>query len=66
MNEEQKELKKEILKALIDRDWTPTDLANEMGITRQYLNDLLNFRRGTVARMKQIKEILGLKQEVRG
>ena len=61
MNEEQKALKKEILKALIDRDWSPTDLANEMGITRQYLNDLLNFRRGTVARMEEIKEILGLK-----
>ena len=60
MSEEQKELKKEILKALIDRDWTPTDLANEMGITRQYLNDLLNFRRVTVSRMEQIKEILGL------
>ena len=59
MNEEQKALKKEILKALIDRDWSSTDLANEMGITRQYLNDLLNFRRGTVARMEQIKEILG-------
>ena len=61
MNEEQKALKKEILKALIDRDWSSTDLANEMGITRQYLNDLLNFRRGTVARMEEIKEILGLK-----
>lgn len=61
MNEEQKALKKEILKALIDREWTTTDLANEMGITRQYLNDLLNFRRGTVARMEEIKEILGLK-----
>ena len=61
MNEEQKALKKEILKALIDRDWTSTDLANEMGITRQYLNDLLNFRRVTVARIEQIKEILGLK-----
>ena len=60
MNKEQKALKKEILKALIDRDWSPTDLANEMGITRQYLNDLLNFRRGTVARMEQIKKILGL------
>ena len=60
MNEEQKALKKEILKALIDRDWTPTDLANEMGISRMYLNDLLNFRRGSIFRMKQIKGILGL------
>lgn len=60
MNEEQKALKKEILKALIDRDWTTTDLANEMGISRMYLNDLLNFRRRTVARMEEIKEILGL------
>ena len=53
MNEEQKALKKEILKALIDRDWTPTD-------SRMYLNDLLNFRRGSIFRMKQIKKILGL------
>lgn len=60
MNEEQKALKKEILKALIDREWTTTDLANEMGISRMYLNDLLNFRRGSIFRMKQIKEILGL------
>jgi len=60
MNEEQKALKKEILKALIDKEWTNTDLANEMGISRMYLNDLLNFRRGTVSRMEQIKKILGL------
>lgn len=60
MNEEQKALKKEILKALIDKELTNTDLANEMGISRMYLNDLLNFRRGSIFRMKQIKEILGL------
>ena len=60
MNEEQKALKKEILKALIDRYCTPTDLENEMVISRMYLNDLLNFRRVTVSRMEQIKEILGL------
>ena len=58
MNEEQKALKKEILKALIDRDWTPTDLANEMGISRMYLNDLINFRRKSDKRIIQIKEIL--------
>ena len=58
MNEEQKALKKEILKALIDRDWTPTDLANEMGISRMYLNDLINFRRKSDKRITQIKEIL--------
>jgi hypothetical protein len=58
MNEEQKALKKEILKALIDRDWTPTDLANEMGISRMYLNDLINFRRKSDKRINQIKEIL--------
>ena len=61
MNEEQKALKKEILKALIDRDWTTTYLAKEMGISRMYLNDLLNFRRVSTTRMEQIKEILGLK-----
>ena len=58
MNEEQKALKKEILKSLIDRDWTPTDLANEMGISRMYLNDLINFRRKSDKRINQIKEIL--------
>lgn len=58
MNEEQKALKKEILKALIDIDWTPTDLANEMGISRMYLNDLINFRRKSDKRIIQIKEIL--------
>lgn len=58
MNEEQKTLKKEILKALIDRDWTPTDLAEVMGISRMYLNDLINFRRKSDKRINQIKEIL--------
>lgn len=58
MNEEQKTLKKEILKALIDRDWTPTDLAELMGISRMYLNDLINFRRKSDKRINQIKEIL--------
>lgn len=60
MNEEQKAVKKEILKALIDREWTTTDLANEMGISRMYLNDLINFRRKSDKRIIQIKEILGL------
>lgn len=58
MNEEQKMLKKEILKALIDRDWTPTNLAEVMGISRMYLNDLINFRRKSDKRINQIKEIL--------
>jgi hypothetical protein len=58
MNEEKKTLKKEILKALIDRDWTTTDLAEAMGISRMYLNDLINFRRKSDKRINQIKEIL--------
>ena len=58
MNEEQKTLKKEILKALIDRDWTPTNLAEAMGISRMDLNDLINFRRKSDKRINQIKEIL--------
>ena len=66
MNEEQKTLKKEILKALIDRDWTTTDLAEAMGISRMYLNDLINFRRKSDKRIIQIKEILEIGQEVRG
>lgn len=60
MTEHQKELKKEILKALIDKEWSATDLANAMGISRVYMNDLINGRRISVARMEQIKEILGI------
>lgn len=60
MTENQKELKKEILKALIDKEWSATDLANAMGISRVYMNDLINGRRISVARMEQIKKILGL------
>ena len=60
MTENQKELKKEILKALIDKEWSATDLANAMGISRVYMNDLINGRRNSAARMEQIKKILGL------
>lgn len=60
MTENQKELKKEILKALIDKEWSATDLANAMGISKVYMNDLINGRRNSVARMEQIKKILGL------
>ena len=60
MSYEQKELKKEILKALIDKEWSATDLANAMGISRVYMNDLINGRQNYVARMEQIKKILGL------
>ena len=60
MTENQKELKKEILKAMIDKEWSATDLANAMGISRVYMNDLINGRRNSVARMEQIKKILGL------
>ena len=63
MSDEQKELKKEILKALIDKEWSATDLANAMGISRVYMNDLINGRRISVARMEQIKKILGLSQK---
>nr|DAU81012.1 MAG TPA: helix-turn-helix domain protein [Caudoviricetes sp.] len=60
MSEEQKELKKEILKALIDKEWTATDLADLMGISRTYMNDLINGRRISHKRMEQIKKILGI------
>ena len=60
MTENQKELKKEIRKALIDKEWSATDLANVMGSSRVYMNDLINGRRISAARMEQIKKILGL------
>ena len=60
MTDNQNELKKEILKALIDQEWSATDLANAMGISRVYMNDLINGRRISVVRMEQIKKILGI------
>ena len=60
MSEEQKEIKKEIIKALIDKEWTATDLSDLMGISRTYMNDLINGRRISHKRMEQIKKILGI------
>lgn len=49
---------KEVRIALIKKDWTLTDLANEMAISVPYLRDLLNGDRTTEKRINQIKEIL--------
>lgn len=39
------EFEKQVRHALIDRDMTMTDLANELGITISYVSDLLKGKR---------------------
>lgn len=56
MSDDQKALKKEILKALIDKEWSVSDLANVMGILRTYMNDLINSRRSSTNHTEQIKK----------
>ena len=56
MSDEQKALKKEIHKTLIDKEWSASDLANVMGILRMYMNDLINSRRSSTNRSDQIKK----------
>ena len=56
MRDEQKALKKEILKALIDKEWSASDLANVMGILRTYMNDLINSQRSSTNHTEQIKK----------
>lgn len=49
---------KEVRIALIKKEWTLRDLADEMGITVPYLRDLLKGNRSTEARIVEIKQLL--------
>lgn len=44
--------------ALARKSWTKARLAEEMGITPPYLQDILRENRASEVRIKQIKEIL--------
>lgn len=46
-----------VKKALIDRNMTQTDLANELGISAAYLSDLLNQKRTGAKAQERIKTI---------
>lgn len=50
--------KKQVRHALIDRDMTMTDLANELGITISYVSDLLKGKRTNQEQLQRIKEFL--------
>ncbi len=52
------EFEKQVRHALIDRDMTMTDLANELGITISYVSDLLKSKRTNQEQLQRIKEFL--------
>lgn len=51
------EFEKQVRHALIDRDMTMTDLANELGITISYVSDLLKGKRTNQEQLQRIKEL---------
>ena len=50
------EFEKQVRHALIDRDMTMTDLANELGITISYVSDLLKGKRTNQEQLQRIKD----------
>ena len=52
------EFEKQVRHALIDRDMTMTDLANELGITISYVSDLLKGKRTNQEQLQRIKSSL--------
>lgn len=54
------EFKKAVRHALIDRDMTMTDLANELGISVSYVSDLLKRKRENQEQLQRIKDFLGI------
>lgn len=54
------EFKKQVRHALIDRDMTMTDLANELGISVSYVSDLLKKKRENQEQLQRIKDFLGI------
>lgn len=54
------EFEKAVRHALIDRDMTMTDLANELGISVSYVSDLLKKKRENQEQLQRIKDFLGI------
>ena len=54
------EFEKQVRHALIDRDMTMTDLANELGISVSYVSDLLKKKRENQEQLQRIKDFLGI------
>lgn len=48
----------EVKIALIKKEWTQKDLAEELGITVSYLRDLMKGNRQSEQRIREIKEVL--------
>lgn len=50
-----------ILDALDDKDWNQTDLANALGVSRQYISKLVkgrnDFKLSTIAKLEEVLEI---------
>lgn len=57
------EFEKEVKKALIDRNMTMGNLAEQLGITLSYVSDLIKGKRNNEERLLQIKEFLELAEK---
>lgn len=55
------DFKKKVKIALIERDSTMRELAEELGISISYLSDLVNGKRHSIERLNDIKKYLNLK-----
>lgn len=60
-------LKKQVVIALVKKDWSQRELARQMGITMSYLADILKGNRKAEKRLSQIEELLEIeiKREVK-
>ncbi|MFR8718608.1 MAG: helix-turn-helix domain-containing protein [Coprococcus comes] len=58
------EFEKQVRHALIDRDMTMTDLANELGITISYVSDLLKGKRTNQEQLQRIKEKIKVRMHI--
>lgn len=54
------EFEKQVRIALIERNMTQTNLAEELGISISYLSDLLKGKRKTAEQIDRIKQFLNL------
>ena len=56
------EFEKQVKKALIDRNMTMQNLADELGITISYVSDLIKGKRNNEIQINRINEFLNLSE----
>lgn len=56
------DFEKQVKIALIERNMTMSDLANELGISISYVSDLLKGKRTNQVQLKRIRQILCIEE----